>query len=296
MIIVKLWGGLGNQMFQYAAARALALRNSDALKLDISWFDSIAPGDTPRKYELGVYPVAAEPASKAESRRLCGPDIRRCPKILKRLAASIGYQPPKSCIRESSLRFDPAIMEAHGDIYLDGYWQSEKYFVDAAEIIRREFTPQCSPEPVNAGFLQQIGKCSSVSVHFRRGDYVTNPHAAAYHGFISPDYYSSAMAEISRQVPGAHFFLFSDDVQWVRENLRSDFPVTYVDGNGEANAYEDIRLMSACRHHIIANSSFSWWGAWLGANQEKVVIAPERWFNSDDMGTEDLIPEGWLRL
>lgn len=295
MIIVRLWGGLGNQMFQYAAARRLAHVNGDRLKLDVSWFGRQAQGDTPRRYELGVFDILEEFASSAETARLRGPDIRRWPRFLKRLAAPLGI-PRRTYVGEKHYHFDPQILELRGDVYLDGYWQSGKYFQDAADVIREEFTLKSQPTESNARLLEEIADCDSVSVHFRRGDYVTNPSAAAYHGVASLDYYAAAMSEVRRRVPESRFFLFSDEPEWVKQNFKTDLPLTYVEGNGPDRGGEDLRLMSACRHHIVANSSFSWWGAWLGGNREKVVVAPQRWFMAGDNDTKDLIPEEWLKI
>lgn len=296
MIIVKLWGGLGNQMFQYAAARRLAHVNSDQLKLDIGWFGREARGDTRRQYELGVLSLAADIASAEESRRLRGVDRRRWPKIVKRLVSAVGYAAPKSYVMESTITFDPEILRLKGDVYLDGYWQSEKYFRDTAGIIRNDLRLKATPQGANAELLREISDGNSVSLHFRRGDYVTNPHAAAHHGIASLDYYAKAIETVRAQVSSPRLYIFSDDQEWVKRNLHTDVPVTYVEGNGPDNAAEDLRLMSACRHHIIANSSFSWWGAWLGSNPDKVVVAPSAWFSAEGADTSDLIPEGWLRI
>jgi hypothetical protein len=296
MIVVRLWGGLGNQMFQYAAARRLAHVNGAALKLDTGWFGNEAPGDTSRRYELGVFRIDAGFASAGEARRLRGPDIRRWPRIVKKLVAVVGYAGRRSYVGEKHYHFDPEILRLKGDIYLDGYWQSEKYFRDAAEVIRNDFRLKPAPEGANRELMRKIGECESVSLHFRRGDYVTNVNAAAYHGTASLDYYAAAIDAILSRVGSPRLFVFSDEPEWVKRNLKAHLPVTYVEGNGEANAAEDLRLMSACRHHIIANSSFSWWGAWLGGNPGKVVVAPRKWFNAGNADTKDLIPEGWLRI
>jgi hypothetical protein len=296
MIIVRLWGGLGNQMFQYAMARRLAYVNGDILKLDTGWFGRQARVDTPRQYELSVFALAADIAAGGESRRLRGVDIRQWPKVAKRLLAAAGHAAPKSYVLERHFQFDPEILCLKGDVYLDGYWQSEKYFLDAADVIRNDFTLKSPPDAANAVVLREIEGCVSVSLHFRRGDYVTNANAASNHGTASLDYYAAAIEAITARVPAQHFFVFSDDQEWVKRNFKIDFPVTYIEGNGAEKAYEDMRLMSACRHHIIANSSFSWWGAWLGANSDKIVTAPRRWFQNSNADTRYLLPEGWLQL
>jgi len=296
MIIVKLWGGMGNQMFQYAAARRLAHVNGDILKLDTRWFGRQVAGDTLRSYELEPFSIAAEPASSAECRRLRGIDTRSWPKIVKRALSAVGYTTPASLVTEKHFHFDPEILQVKGDVYLEGYWQSERYFQEAEEVIRREFTIRTLPRPETAGLLERMRQTDSVSVHFRRGDYVTNANAATYHGTLAMEYYQKAIPEVCSRLRDPLLFVFSDDQEWVRANLRTTVPVVYVAEDGPRAAMEELRLMSACKHHIIANSSFSWWGAWLGSNPEKTVIAPERWFRSGEMSTRDLLPEGWSRL
>lgn len=178
----------------------------------------------------------------------------------------------------------------------DGYWQSERYFVDAADIIRAEFKPRLALEPENAATAAAIDGVTAVSVHVRRGDYVTDKVTNAYHGVCSLDYYRAAIARIAERVASPHLFVFSDDHAWVQENLRSNYPTTYVTANSPDRGYRDMQLMSRCRHHIIANSSFSWWGAWLNPRPDKVVVAPARWFIDKSNDTRDLLPGEWLRV
>ena len=296
MIIVKLWGGLGNQMFQYAAARRLAVLNQAQLKLDLSWFSNIPTGDTPRQYELHAFKSVQDAALPGEVKALRGVDIRRWPKLAKRLVKSAGLFSKQTCVREKHYHFDPEVLHLQGDIYLDGYWQSEKYFADVAGIIRADFTVRSVPDALNEEITAIIQGCEAVSLHVRRGDYVSSKSASQHHVTSTLNYYETAISEITSRLRNPHFFVFSDDPGWVKKNLRSEAPITYLDHNGPKKAYEDLRLMSLCRHHVIANSSFSWWGAWLSAYPEKIVIAPQAWFNQGDIDTRDLIPEGWLRL
>ena len=296
MIIVKLWGGLGNQMFQYAAARRLALANAAPLKLDLGWFTNIPAGDTRRHYELHAFNSIQDVAAPAEVRALRGVDFRRWPKIVKRLLAPTGLMVKQSCVREKQYHYDPEILSLRGEFYLDGYWQSEKYFADVAESIRKDFSLKAAPDPLNAEMAATIRSCEAVSLHVRRGDYISNSSASQHHGSSPLDYYHAALAEITGRLSNPHLFVFSDDPAWVKENLRVGVPMTCLEHNGPDKGAEDLRLMSLCRHHIIANSSFSWWGAWLCADPAKIVVAPKRWFNRDEIVTDDLIPEGWLRL
>jgi len=284
-------------MFQYAAGRRLALANGCELKLDTGWFRNAASVDTPRSYELGVFSLPQLFASPGEVRRLRGVETDTLPRVVKRFLARVGYKGGRRHVREKHFPFDPEVLTRRGDVYLDGYWQSERYFSDIAEVIRGDFAIPSPPDDTNGQLLDEIRGCpASVAMHIRRGDYVANANAAAFHGVAPLSYYAAAMAAMAGQVAAPRFFVFSDDPGWARANLASAMPVTVVGHNGPAKGYEDLRLMRACRHHIIANSSFSWWGAWLCPCDDKIVIAPQQWFRDDSIDTSDLIPENWLRL
>jgi hypothetical protein len=144
--------------------------------------------------------------------------------------------------------------------------------------------------------MDNIKKVNSVSIHIRRGDYVTNKRHSKVFSPCSHDYYSRAAKLIADQQPNPHYFVFSDDIGWAKANLEFEYPTTFVDVNDEAHSHEDMRLMSLCNHNIIANSSFSWWGAWLNVNPEKVVIAPQKWFSDYKCNTQDMIPENWIKI
>jgi hypothetical protein len=294
MIVVKLMGGLGNQMFQYAAARRLAHSNAAEVKFDAGWFDNIPSTATVRKYELGVFNVACCIATPGEVRSVRGIEIPPYfPRVIKRTLKAVGYGERSGCTKEKNFSFDSAILDLRGDIYLDGYWQSEKYFHDIAGIIRQEFTLKHEAEGSNLRMLDQIRSCNAVSLHVRRGDYVTNKTNSEFHGTASLDYYHAAIARITGSTLSPKFFVFSDDPEWVKANLKFSQSAIYVDFNGPAAPGEDLRLMSACKHHIIANSSFSWWGAWLNNKADRIVIAPRNWFASDLIDVSDLIPKTW---
>lgn len=292
MIIVCLKGGLGNQMFQYAAGRRLAYLHNVPLKLDLSWFDDNLSGVTPRSYALGHFSIHAEPATDQEISQLYEPQ----PDRIRHLLNFINPCYRKTHIREQNFYFDPAILQLPDNIFLDGYWQSEKYFRHIAPVIRDEFTVRSEPVGRNRELMSTINGCNAISIHFRRGDYVTDAKNVTRYGEYSNDYYMRAVELVTLRVDRPHFFVFSDDPAWVREHLTISHTMTQVDHNGPGKAYEDLRLMSLCRHHIIANSSFSWWGAWLNPRPDKVVIAPSRWFNDIAFDTSDLIPASWLRV
>lgn len=294
MVIVRLNGGLGNQMFQYAAARRIAYVNGSQLKLDLSWFDEKGEW-TPRRYELGAFslPVAmADPdeITPLKSRRQ-NPVFRRLPSLLK----SFVFHTNQTHIIEKQYAFDPQVLEVSGNIYLDGYWQSSKYFQDIEPIIRADFAFPDTMDDYNSRVASSIRSCEAVAIHVRRGDYVSLPSASSYHGICQLPYYKKGIDYIQHQVKNPTFFVFSDDITWVRENLSIDAPINFVDCHDQP-AHCDMKLMSLCRYHIIANSSFSWWGAWLSENADKIIIAPQQWFNHSDNDTRDLIPAEWIRM
>jgi hypothetical protein len=197
--------------------------------------------------------------------------------------------------RETQLGvYNPDILKTPKSVYLVGYWQSEQYFKDIESLLRREFTFKTAPDAKNAHPVALIQSVQAVSVHIRRGDYVANPHTHEFHGSVSLEYYHIAADKIAQAVTDPHFFVFSDEPEWAQEHLKLNYPTTFMAVSGQGKDYEDLRLMSLCKHHIIANSSFSWWGAWLSINPNKVVFAPTRWFNQLD--ARDLIPETWHKL
>jgi hypothetical protein len=170
------------------------------------------------------------------------------------------------------------VPELLAPVYLDAYWQSERYFADIAGVVRREFAAKEPSDRENEALAAAIDAVNSVSLHVRRGDYVDDPTTHRYHGICAPDYYQRAVDHISSRAGVSHLFLFSDDQQWTRANLRFAFPTTFVGSNSPDCGYRDTVLMARRRHHIIANSSFSWWGAWLNPSRDKIVVAPQQWF------------------
>jgi hypothetical protein len=182
-------------------------------------------------------------------------------------------------------------------VFLSGYWQSEKYFSDAIGVIRDTFAFRRPPSGLNNSLATQIAaqNATAISLHVRRGDYVHKAAVSQTHGSCSLSYYDAAVRHMASHVKTPHFYVFSDDTDWVRANLNMPFPHVFVEHNRGSASYEDMRLMSLCRHHIIANSSFSWWGAWLNADPEKIVVAPDKWFNNENV-VEDLFLSDWVRL
>jgi len=288
VIVSKLMGGLGNQMFQYSLGRRLAQDRGVPLKLDVSWYQDRVAGDadTLREYALDGWHIRAAKASAEDLAQFS---------IGKRLLGRLGLV-NIAVLREQELGFEPSVLDAPHTAYLTGYWQSEKYFKPMRSVLLQEFTLVSAPCAHAAGLEHRVRESDSVAVHVRRGDYARNRKTNAYHGLCPAEYYIEAARRIANRLAKPSFFVFSDDLDWVRQNLKLDWPTTYVVHDKECSPHQDIWLMSRCAHHIIANSSFSWWGAWLSPNENKVVIAPSQWFAHAQYSANDLIPESWLRI
>lgn len=292
MIISQILGGLGNQMFQYAVGRSLALRRHTTLKLDISEFAKYPL----RTYDLHVFNIKADIANRQEIEKLRGRQHHRLLARWLKLLSDKNSIPPISYVHEKDITFQSDILDKPDNSYLEGYWQSEKYFSDIAAIIRQDFTLKTFPNPINQSLLNQIKSAMAISVHVRRGDYVNNAATNAFHGTTPLDYYQRAINYIKIHAPHGTIFVFSDDHTWVKQNLKFDLPTVYVDANDTDQAHDDLRLMSACRHHVLANSTFSWWGAWLGETKSQIVIAPKQWFSDPRQDARDLVPERWMKI
>ncbi|CAA9891483.1 Glycosyl transferase family 11 [Candidatus Methylobacter favarea] len=292
MIISQIIGGLGNQMFQYAAARSLSVERNQPLRLNIAEFDGYG---LHQGFELErVFNCPAEIATKAEVGSILGWQFFS---VIRRVLARPGMAALRrdGFVVEPHFHYWPEINRIPKDCYLVGYWQSERYFEKHASEIRADFAFKLPLSDRNSILSEQISQVNAVSLHVRRGDYAKNSKTRARHGLCSPDYYQRAINYISGQVEQPRFFIFSDDMAWVKTHLKMAFPCYYVDHNRNEESYNDMHLMSLCRHHIIANSSFSWWGAWLNPAPDKIVVAPVKWF-ADKNNNKDLFPPGWVTL
>lgn len=297
-IIVKTYGGLGNQLFQYAFARAVSSRLKTGFLLDID-VTPIYKDLRIHKFSLEHFHTMVKPAKSKDMLGFVW--LRRKKKLfnfiygilcLKRRLLPFYYP-------EKIFGFDPDVYLQEKNTYFDGFWQTEKYFKDIEEEIRKEIIIVDPLSKYSREVSDSIKSTDSVSLHVRRTDYVTHAESNAFHGVCSPEYYKNAIAYIAERVSSPHFFIFSDDYDWVVENFKFlQYPYTCIKNGADKN-YEDLTLMSQCRHHIIANSSFSWWGAWLNPKKEKIVIAPKRWFanpKSHNSNTGDLLPDSWIKL
>ncbi len=283
MIIAKIIGGLGNQMFQYAAGFCLAHLNNTQLKLDLSGFEEYGL----RNFDLKSFNIHYEVATDEEIMEL------RPSRNLEKVLQYLSPREKRTYYREKYFHFDEKIFLLGSNIYLKGYFQSEKYFHPAKDMLRQEFNFKEAVISNVREFSRKLLTSNSVSVHIRHGDMKKDSASRDYHGVLPIDYYKKSIAIIQSKIRQPTFYFFSDDINWVKENL--SFPdAVYVSDNITKNHLEDIYLMSQCRHNIIANSSFSWWGAWLNDNPGKMVIAPKNWFNKGPKDTYDLYPVDWM--
>jgi len=296
MIITELFSGLGNQLFQYAAGLSLAKKHNTELYIDKTWFDLDMEKQTPRNYGLKPFNINTSIASNEQIQQFF-----RVGKsgIIEKINNKLNSMRPyyeQRIYKEPFFHYDPNFTKATKHVYLTGYWQSEKYFADIKEDVRASFQLKKEVTGLNAELKNKMRHSMSVSLHVRRTDMVNNPDVVKTHGSCNLDYYLAAVDKITQGLIDPHIFIFSDDPQWCKANIKLEFPVTYIDHNNGDDAYLDLHLMSHCKHHIIANSSFSWWGAWLNPSDSKRVIAPKRWFATDDKDTEDIIPSNWSRI
>jgi hypothetical protein len=287
MITVKLMGGLGNQMFQYAAGRALSVKHGVPLLLDESFLNQEPDGNyTKRNPELFQLQIKAEKAENAALKRL------KQGGLFNRFFTARGGR-PKILTEGNGLNQEFFSLGSHA--YLDGYWQSEEYFKNIRNILVDEFRPTYALERETSNYIALVQVPDSVSVHVRRGDYVSLEHANKFHGVLGIDYYTEAMNLMKRKAGNCHFFIFSDDTTWCRQNFGRFEDVTIVENPSKFSS-SDLMLMKRCNHHIIANSSYSWWGAWLSESGGSITIAPSKWLNATDVSIEKFYCKNWIRI
>ncbi len=290
MIVVKLIGGLGNQLFQYAFGRSVSLHHKTDLFLDISDLQNKDLSHTYRNYSLNKFYVKAK---IAPDNLILDLDAKKS--IIERALNKIPYPGKLKVVGENKIHFDPEMDVPEDNSYLIGYWQSPLYFKDIENTLREDLKFSV---PLNAkanSVLHQIQNCNSVSLHVRRGDYAMNPETLAYHGLCDITYYDQAIELIKSKVTDPVFFIFSDDPQWVRENFKLSDKIILV-SNPEYAQIDDLRLMSSCKHSIMANSSFSWWGSWLIQDPKKITIAPLKWYQNDSIKTDNLFTRSTFRI
>lgn len=273
MIIINLIGGLGNQMFQYATAKVLAIEKQQQLYLNRQAFE------TYNLHEYGLQHFSLEQKDYKQPFRI----QQKLNEIFRNKIVHI----------EKDFNYNPLLNNLKGNlIFLEGYFQSEKYFIKYEKQIRDDFVIISPLKQKTLDTIDFMKLVNSVSIHIRRGDYLFNE----IHNTDKEKYYNQAMKEVESKIANPVYFLFSDDMDWVKSNFKPVYETHYIDFNNAHTNYEDLKLMSSCKHNIIANSSFSWWGAWLNPNANKIVIAPQKWFNDKTLNYQDVIPDTWIKL
>lgn len=285
-VYIKLSGGLGNQLFQYALGRSLSIQKECGLYIDTCWYSSLPNGSTERSILINQLNTKATYIdSKNKPEQLINQhNSNLINKFLKR----------KVTKENKYFSYDSTILKKSPPIYLDGYWQSFKYFHNIRDTLINDFKP-IEAENNYQEFEKLINdQKESVMIHIRRGDYINSPSASKIHGFIGTNYYRNAIEQIKNIVPNPVFFVFSDDIAWCKKHLPKDSIFFIETKNSAASPISELSLMSHCKHHIIANSTFSWWGAWLGEYENKNVIAPKHWLSNQIINLDDLIPQDWI--
>ena len=288
-IFIRLSGGLGNQMFQYAFGHALAKRKKTNLIIDLDWFHNIPLGSSYQQERLSLLNCSLKFInSNGAFHEIDG---------VKKNTLSAYFSKKKLVYKEkNNYIYDQKVINVKDGQYLDGYWQSYKYFTDCPEL-KEIFSPKKNLHKKTDEYLKQINENQSVMLHIRRGDYVTSKTANQFHGVQPIEYYKKAFELVRDSVSNPQIFVFSDDIPWAKENLILDANLTFIENIDDSdNVIDELYLMSQCKHHIIANSSLSWWGAWLNDCEKKVVVAPKQWLAKNNPSLDDLIPANWVLL
>ena len=279
--IVKFNGGLGNQMFQYAFAKGIEEKTGFNAVFDMSFFQKRYS----RPFELGIFGISPNEISSFADKLKISIIWKFRRKLEGKKFLGIKF------ISEDDFGYVDYDIEP--ETYIEGFFQSEKYFpknIKSDFVFKDELTGQ------NKEFAEMIQNSNSISLHVRRGDYVKKKRYQNMFATCSLGYYKRAVEIITKGQSDFKLFIFSDDKEWVKENLNLPYETHFVDFNSGKDSYKDMQLMSLCKHNVIANSSFSWWGAYLNNNPEKIVVAPQKWFNDEDINQKDIIPEKWNRI
>jgi len=281
-------------MFQYAFGKALAIKNNTELTLSTSYLQSKLPfkrWTTPMQYELDIFRLKANLEENIFSNKLY-PFAK-----MEHLLREKMNDSKMNVVKETQFHFQPALLDAPDNSFVKGNFQSEKYFESIESVIRDEFKFTKQLDLENLKWKNEILNSNSVSIHIRRGDYISLKQNANKFAQIPLSYYQNAITYISQNSPSSVFFVFSDDIKWVKENLISDAPLHFIENNNTPQtSHFDMQLMSLCKHNIICNSTFSWWSAWLNNNPQKMVIAPQNWFADISINSQDIIPDEWIKL
>ena len=287
MLIVKIFGGLGNQMFQYALYRKLQVLGKEVF-CDTQSLSKVSEQGFPI---INIFPNTKIQVVSEEDRGRLG-DVSKS--LFSKVRRRVWRKGSHICENEEIKYFQTEIL-GMDEVYLDGYWQSESYFRDIRETLVAEFEFPIVSDRRNRELALEMRENNSVSVHFRRGDYLCGKVAKIHGGLCSDLYYEKAIGYFKEKYTDVHFYIFSNDPDWIKQHYNNP-KMTIINWNNNANSYLEMYLMSQCHHNIIANSSFSWWGAWLNQNEKKEVIAPRFWFNPKYMIEKDTVCESWVRM
>ena len=295
-VVIKTIGGLGNQLFQYAFARGISSQLKTDFLLDIDT-SVVYKNERVHEFSLGHFNVKIPQAHWYTMFGFVW--LRRHKAIFNFIYHKLRFKKLFSSFYfiERFFCFDENVLKKKDGTYFEGFWNTEKYFKHVENEIRKEVTIVKLLSEYSQKISKKIQETNAVSLHVRRTDYVTHKISNEFHGVCPPEYYENAIKYIAERVSSPHFFIFSDDYDWIVENFKSlQYPFTCIK-NGPDKNFEDLMLMSQCKHHIIANSTFSWWGAWLNSKKDKIVIGPKQWFkNAPKANTIDLFPAGWVKL
>jgi hypothetical protein len=292
MVITKLMGGLGNQMFQFAAGKTLATRLNTSFFLDLDFLldRTPRPNFVYRDYDLTIFKLKATRASADQVKPFLYVPENRVDRYYKKLKNAIN---PHYYYKEPHFHFDEKFRTLSGNVYMEGYWQSPLYFEAISEVIRNDFSFSSPIGEQSESVHEQISKSHSVCVNVRRADFLTT----SFHGVCDMKYFKPAIDLMASRVRDAHFFVFSDDPAWCLENFHFPYPFTFVGHEHAGSKFSSyLQLMAACKHYIIPNSSFAWWAVWLNQSKDKLVIAPKVWFTNLQWNPKDLIPADWIRI
>lgn len=291
MIITKLKGGMGNQMFQYAIGRALSVKNNVPLGLDLAYLLDRTPRKnfTFRNYDLDAFNIKAEIVEQSKI-SFINKTFKGRLGLFFDLFRKIFIKLPGI---EKGHNFDSKVFEIGESAYLDGYWQSPKYFEEIKDIILKDFTLKNILQMNIKNLMEVIKKENSLCVHVRRGDYVGNSN----HEIVGKEYYNIGIEKIKSLTNIDKVYIFSDDIKWCEENMKFGFPTIFVGENYAGEKGEGhLFLMKSCKNFLIPNSSFSWWAAWLSDSKDKIVVVPKQWFCNKNISSDDLIPKEWIKI
>lgn len=291
MIVGRIWGGLGNQLFQYAYLYAIKQKTKQELKLDNSFFKN----QKLRSYRLDLLNIRyaetiSEDSIPQSIQILKKKWINRLIRIIPLYWIKLKYN--WKYYKEIRFKYLKYAVNPHGhNIYFDGYWQTEKYFKKFENEIREQFTPRYVMDDEVIEKMNEVSNCCSVSVHIRRGDYLNISKLNSNLYLLSENYYKNAIKEMKNRVNNPKFYFFSDDIEWVKSVFNESNSYKYISIKTDTNDIDELMIMSKCKHHITANSSYSWWGAWLDPSKDKIVMVPSKRY-----GNDDIVSKGWIKI